>query len=195
MGQELSNAGKWKAEGEKYGTPERINTTGAFVKPKLVDGKWCWVVVEFESDSFYDGDYIGLETEGETWQELVRDDDEDEAEATQQLNEKQLAHVMAVAGYEYKPFIANGLTLHGWHTDGYPVLVFPFLEGAVITRAYLSELFRLLADNEEVGGRLYIVAPTSAIPFIGDYLDIEHFRFVFASVADEMVLAVSRLAR
>lgn len=193
MAQELSNTGKWKAEGEKRGVPERIYTTGAFLQPQLIDGTWLWVVVEFESDSFYDGDYISPQTEADTWQELAREYDEDEDE-TSPLTINQVKQLLTLGGCEYKPFTVNGVLLHGWHSDGYPALVYPKLDGAVITRAYLQELYGLLSESAEVGGRLHILAANAAIGFTGDYHDIEHFRFVFKSLPDEAVTKVAAMA-
>ena len=193
MAQVLSKEAKWKAEGAKRGQPERIYTTGAFVEPVLIGGVWRWVVVEFESDSFYDGDYINPLTEGETWPDLVREYDEDEEE-TQPLTISQVQQLMTLGGCAYEPFTVNGLLLHGWHSDRYPALVFPKLDGAVITRTYLQELFALLSESEEVGGRLHILAANAAIGFTGDYHDIGHFRFVFNALPDEAVTRVAALA-
>lgn len=38
---------------------ERLFTCGCFIVPrKLEDGRWAWVVDEFEGDTYLDGEYI-----------------------------------------------------------------------------------------------------------------------------------------
>lgn len=52
-----------------------IYTTGAFLRPVkiAVDGKerWAWVVIEFEDDSFRDGDVYNPKEFGENKDELL----------------------------------------------------------------------------------------------------------------------------
>ena len=107
--------------------------------------------------------------------------------------------VMAACGYEYAPFSVNGLELSGWHSNGFPLLVFPggLRDDISVTRAYLAQVAGILRPNDDVVGRLYLIAPNPAIPFIGDYFDVAyddaaggHFRFVFAPLPQAQVEAL-----
>jgi hypothetical protein len=57
-----------------------IYTTGAYLSPKqMPDGAWCWIVDQFEDDTFKGGDIYNPKAYAETEAELIKNgDDENE---------------------------------------------------------------------------------------------------------------------
>jgi len=51
-------------------------TTGAFISPIKINDVWCWVIDDFDNDSFISGDAVYLLTESETVEGLVGEDEE-----------------------------------------------------------------------------------------------------------------------
>lgn len=62
---------------EHFTTPEAY-TTGAFIQPVWLNGKYYWIVDRFEDDTFIDGECIsGIQPVAVTLQELTPEEVED----------------------------------------------------------------------------------------------------------------------
>lgn len=46
-------------------------TDGAFISPIFIDGKYRWIVVEFDGDTYCDGNVIYPDTEADSIMELA----------------------------------------------------------------------------------------------------------------------------
>jgi adenine-specific DNA-methyltransferase len=83
---------------------------------------------------------------------------------------------------ENKPHKVNGVQLHGYQKDDYPVLVWDYLQQDVakVDEIYLEDLHRNI--SKKTGSRVYIIAPANAIKFIGDFHEVDDVRYYFLKI-------------
>lgn len=60
--------------------PAAAFTTGAYIAPLCIEGVWCWVVKGFEDDTYYNGQYLGVQPAAAELAGLVDEDEEDDNE-------------------------------------------------------------------------------------------------------------------
>ncbi len=52
-----------------------VYTTGASLKPALVNGEWRWIVKSFNEDVFVDGDCVNVLVMADTEEELISEEE------------------------------------------------------------------------------------------------------------------------
>jgi hypothetical protein len=70
-----TNEQHWREIGGKT-----VFTTGASIEEREINGKWHWVVVAFEDDTFWDGMTLDVNETADTREKLVTLDAEDETQ-------------------------------------------------------------------------------------------------------------------
>lgn len=72
----MTNSQNWRTSRDK-----QFFTTGAFVSPVQIGDKWYWIVDEFESDTFYDGDCLdGIQPCADSEAGLVETETEEDSD-------------------------------------------------------------------------------------------------------------------
>lgn len=57
-----------------FGTKHRYAfTTGAHIAPVQINGKWRWIVTEFEDDTFVDGELVNPDSVADTEDGLIKE--------------------------------------------------------------------------------------------------------------------------
>ena len=68
-----TNEQHWREIGGKT-----VFTTGASIEERQIEGRWHWIVVAFEDDTFWDGMTLDVNESADTREELVTLDTEEE---------------------------------------------------------------------------------------------------------------------
>lgn len=106
----------------------------------------------------------------------------------QELNQdKYIEFVLQLFEVTPKKSTKKGFTFHGERKDGYPVIVWDYLnsKNSNLDIFFLENLHQTLGKS--VSKRVYIIAPANAVDFISDFYEIDDVRYYFLKIPYQII--------
>ncbi|WP_395049984.1 site-specific DNA-methyltransferase [Flavobacterium sp.] len=106
----------------------------------------------------------------------------------QELNQdKYIEFVLQLFEVAPKKSTKKGFTFHGERKDGYPVIVWDYLNSlnSNLDIFFLENLHQTLGKS--VSKRVYIIAPANAVDFISDFYEIDDVRYYFLKIPYQII--------
>ena len=106
----------------------------------------------------------------------------------QELNQdKYIEFVLQLFEVTSKKSTKKGFTFHGERKDGYPVIVWDYLnsQNSNLDIFFLENLHQTLGKS--VSNRVYIIAPANAVDFISDFYEIDDVRYYFLKIPYQII--------